>query len=130
MLFQPRPAFHIRFPDQVNKRQPVGENPPTGAIIYYRVAHDKPPVVTLEIIDPQGKVARKFSSEKKAEVRESAEWPDAQHTDDTLPLEPGLNRFSWDLYYQGPVEVPGAFYISDNPPKGPFALPGQYQVPY
>ena len=128
VLYQPRPAFHIRFPDQVNKRQPVGENPPIGAIIYYAFAEKPSGEVTLEIIDPQGKLARRYSSLKKAEVRESAEWPDAQHPDETLPVEAGLNRFNWDLYYAGPVQVPGGFYVSDNPPKGPFALPGQYQV--
>jgi hypothetical protein len=128
VLYQPRPAFHIRFPDQVNKRQPVGENPPIGAIIYHEFAEKPSGEVTLEIIDPQGKLARRYSSVKKAEVRESAEWPDAQHPDETLPVEAGLNRFNWDLYYAGPVQVPGGFYVSDNPPKGPFALPGQYQV--
>jgi photosystem II stability/assembly factor-like uncharacterized protein len=128
MLYKPRASYHIRFPDQVNKRQPVGENPPPGALIYYSLKEKPAQEVTLEFLDAQGKVARRFSSIKKGEVRESSEWPDAQHPDETLPVEVGLNRFNWDQYYEGPVQVPGAVYVSDNPPKGPFALPGQYQV--
>ncbi len=45
-----------------------------------------------------------------------------------LPAEAGLNRFFWNLRYEDPVKVPGAFYESDIAPKGPMALPGAYQV--
>jgi uncharacterized phage infection (PIP) family protein YhgE len=38
-----------------------------------------------------------------------------------------MNRFPWDLRYNDPVQTPGAFYESDGP-KGPLALPGDYQV--
>jgi len=38
-----------------------------------------------------------------------------------------MNRFAWDLRYDDPVQIPGAFY-SGNGPKGPLALPGEYQV--
>ena len=40
----------------------------------------------------------------------------------------GLNRFYWNLRYEDPITVPGAFYETDIPPKGPMALPGSYQV--
>src|SRR4029450_3363117 len=39
----------------------------------------------------------------------------------------GMNRFAWDLRYDDPIQVPGAFYSSTGP-KGPLALPGDYQV--
>lgn len=38
-----------------------------------------------------------------------------------------MNRFAWDLRYDDPVQIPGAFYPG-NGPKGPLALPGDYQV--
>ncbi|PYL52796.1 MAG: hypothetical protein DMF29_10280 [Verrucomicrobia bacterium] len=38
-----------------------------------------------------------------------------------------MNRFAWDLRYNDPVQTPGAFY-SGTGPKGPLALPGDYQL--
>jgi hypothetical protein len=38
-----------------------------------------------------------------------------------------MNRFAWDLRYEDPTQIPGAFYSSTGP-KGPLALPGDYQV--
>jgi hypothetical protein len=69
-----------------------------------------------------------YSSVKKEEDSGPAEWPDVQHLSETLPVADGLNRFSWNLRYEDPVKVPGNFYETDIPPKGPMALPGTYQV--
>ena len=38
-----------------------------------------------------------------------------------------MNRFAWDLRYDEPVQTPGAFYYGSGP-RGPLALPGNYQV--
>src|SRR5437773_934605 len=38
-----------------------------------------------------------------------------------------MNRFAWDLRYDDPIQIPGAFYSSTSP-NGPLALPGDYQV--
>jgi hypothetical protein len=38
-----------------------------------------------------------------------------------------MNRFAWDLRYDDPILIPGAFYSSTGP-KGPLASPGDYQV--
>jgi seryl-tRNA synthetase len=38
-----------------------------------------------------------------------------------------MNRFAWDVRYDDPIQIPGAFYSSTGP-KGPLALPGDYQV--
>jgi len=46
----------------------------------------------------------------------------------TLPGEAGLNRFAWNLRYEDPVKIPGAFFENDTPPKGAFALPGMFKV--
>jgi len=45
----------------------------------------------------------------------------------TIPANEGMNRFAWDLRYDDPIQIPGAFYAG-NGPKGPLALPGDYQV--
>jgi seryl-tRNA synthetase len=38
-----------------------------------------------------------------------------------------MNRFAWDLRYDPPVQIPGAFYVGDAP-RGPLVIPGTYQV--
>ena len=45
----------------------------------------------------------------------------------TIPAAEGMNRFAWDLHYDDPVQIPGAFYSGDGP-RGPRAVPGSYQV--
>ena len=45
----------------------------------------------------------------------------------TIPAKEGMNRFAWDLRYDDPTQIPGAFYSSTGP-QGPLALPGDYQV--
>lgn len=38
-----------------------------------------------------------------------------------------MNRYAWNLRYESPTEVPGAFY-GDSGPRGPLVPPGEYQV--
>jgi len=127
-LVPPRPAYRLRFPDSVDRRQPAGENPPPGAIVYYYLKAKPQQEVKLDIFDGAGNLVKSYSSKKKEEAAGPAEWPDVQHPSEVLPAEAGLNRFYWNLRYEDPVTVPGTFYESDIPPKGPMALPGTYQV--
>jgi hypothetical protein len=127
-LYPPRPAYRLRMPDSVDRRVPAGENPIPGAILYYYFRTAPKEEVKLEILDAQGSIVKTYSSAKKEEDAGPAEWPDVQHLSETLPAEGGLNRFSWNLRYEDPAKVPGNFYETDIPPKGPMALPGTYQM--
>ena len=127
-LYPLRPAYRLRMPDSVDRRVPGGENPPPGAMLYYYFKTAPKDEVKLEILDAQGIVIKRYSSAKKVEDAGPAEWPDVQHLSETLPVAAGLNRFSWNLRYEDPVQVPGNFYEADIPPKGPMALPGTYQL--
>jgi hypothetical protein len=44
-----------------------------------------------------------------------------------IPDAAGANRFAWDLRWEKPEKIPGAFY-SDEGPRGPLVSPGHYQV--
>ena len=128
-LYQPQSAYHLHFPLEVNRRRPVGDNPPRGAVIDYflksRPAADEK--ITLEILDPQGKVLRTLSNHKKEKFAQPAEWPDREPPADLLPDAAGMNRFAWDLRVEDPREIPGAFY-ADEGPRGPVVTPGSYLV--
>jgi hypothetical protein len=86
----------------------------------------EPPKITLDILDSSGKVIRHFpKKEDEPEVDEGFGGPNRNLT--TLPAEAGLNRFVWDLNYEGATPVPHApLWGGDT--KGPEALPGAYQV--
>jgi hypothetical protein len=83
--------------------------------------------VTLDILDKNGQVVRHLSSKEKKENEQPPEWPDRIQAPRTIPAKEGMNRFAWDLHFDDPVQIPGAFYSGEGP-RGPLAPPGDYQV--
>jgi photosystem II stability/assembly factor-like uncharacterized protein len=128
-LYQPAPATRLHFPDAVERRRPVGDNPPKGSIFYYYLK-SKPTgkeEITIEITDAQGKLVRRLSNLEENKQEQPPEWPDLEKPANLLPADAGMNRFAWDFRTDGPVQIPGAFYVGE-PPRGPLVLPGTYQV--
>ena len=103
----------------------VGENPPNGAIIYYRLDDSPSDPLTLTFRDASGQPIIGFRSD-------DASLP-AQRRPTTRP---GLNRFVWDLKYPGPAKLDPALAPPRNKPlakdadptPGPTVVPGDYQV--
>jgi photosystem II stability/assembly factor-like uncharacterized protein len=129
-LFNPAPAIRLHYPMEVQRRLPVGDNPPAGAIIDYYLA-DKPASgqeIVLEVLASDGKVLRRLTNIRpKDEYEQPQEWTDREKSNDVLPDAVGANRFVWDLRTESPVAIPGAFY-SDDGPRGPLVNPGRYQL--
>ena len=126
-LYKPAVAYRLYYPDQVDARPPSGQNPPAGVLIdYYLPSAPKGPL-TIDIVDAKGAVVRHLTSVKPEQAEQPPEWPDQVHPVNTLPTAPGMNRFTWNLRYDDPVQIPGAFYAG-LPPRGPIALPGEYTV--
>ena len=129
-LFTPATAVKLHYPEQVERRLPVGDNPPAGAVIDYTLKSEPAPgeEIALEILDTDGRTLRRLSNlEPKDAGEQPAEWTDRVETPDTIPAAAGGNRFAWDLRREDPVKIPGAFY-SDDGPRGPLVAPGHYQV--
>jgi hypothetical protein len=105
----------------------VGQNPPPGAVVDYYFKTAPAGEVTLEILDANGGLVRRYSSKEARKTQQPPEWPDLLVHENKLPAAAGMNRFVWDLRHEDPVQTPGAFYAG-NPPTGPLALPGTYQV--
>jgi photosystem II stability/assembly factor-like uncharacterized protein len=126
-LYQPSTTYRLHWPEDFERRQPVGQNPPTGAVISYYFKTAPKGEVTLEILDSGGKVVRQFSSVDKKKAETPPEWPDQQPPEEKVPVEAGMNRFTWDLRYQGPRELPGEVGAEFRN-RGPMAMPGNYQV--
>ena len=133
-----RGDFHLYAPGiatrlQTSSEEPpkpvlVGQNPPAGALIYYFLKDKPKGETTIEIVDSAGSVIRKYSSNQTKELDEPL-TPEDKKPEKQIKPEAGLNRFVWDLRYEGSSHVPG-YYLWEykDGSRGPLALPGKYQV--
>ncbi len=130
ILLTPAPAVRRHVPDQVERRLPVGDNPPAGAVIdyYLQKAPAENEEVVLEFLDASGQVLKHFSNRRpKDAYAQPAEWTDREEPVDTIPAAAGANRFAWNMHREDPTVLPGAVY-GEGLPRGPLLRPGQYQV--
>jgi hypothetical protein len=142
-VFEPQEAIRVRWnrnPDTpLPPEFPAGKNPPDGAIIdYYMTAWPSKPV-TLEILDEQERLVRRYSSADKPESMEkiAAEHPIPMYwvrPTKIFSAQPGMHRFVWDLHYDSPKslnhEYPISAILHDTPkyPLGAWGLPGDYTL--
>ena len=127
-LYRPQVALRLQYPESFDKRLPAGENPPPGAVIDFFFKSKPTGEVVIEVVAEGGKVIRTLSSRPHAiGAEQPQEWPDLQKPAELLPAEEGMNRFPWDLRYDPPSELPGAFYPG-LPPRGPLVPPGTYTL--
>jgi photosystem II stability/assembly factor-like uncharacterized protein len=87
---------------------------------------EEAPKITLEILDSSGKVIRKFPKKEEPAAEEESFF-ERDRSGENLPADAGLNRFVWDLRYEGATKVPRA-PLWGGGTEGPVALPGTYQV--
>ena len=142
-LFAPAPAYRIQRDTYSDTPMPPDEpfaaNRPDGAMIDYFLPAASSSPVSLEIVDAQGKLVRRLSSDDKPEVS------DEELQKQPIPLywirpfrklstDAGMHRWVWDLHYPSPTATRHSFPISaiphDTPrsPLGPSVLPGNYTV--
>lgn len=126
-LYAPQTAVRLYYPDAIDARHPVGQNPPAGALIDYTLAAAPTGEVTIDIMDATGRSVRHLSSTKTTKEIQPPEWPDQIVPNDLIPAKAGFNRLVWDLRMDDPAQIPGAFY-SGATPRGPLVTPGLYHV--
>jgi len=126
-LYAPETGYRLYYPDQVDARPPVGQNPPSGTLIDYYLPAPPSGAISIDILDDKGALVRHLTSEKSQQEEQPPEWPDQVQPVNTLPALQGMNRFVWNLRYDDPVQIPGAFYAG-LPPRGPLVSPGNYTV--
>jgi len=87
--------------------------------------------VKIEFLDAQGGVLRSFTGTPKA-----AETPEPQGDGGgffgggppRVGVAKGMNRFTWDMRYEGAIVFPGMIMWAAQPQRGPAAPPGKYSV--
>ncbi len=139
MLFKPQTAMRVRWNTNTDTPlppdEPVGENPPDGAMIDFSLAKDS--AITLEIKDGKGNLVRRYTSSDvlpepdPKKLRVPAYWV---RPNQPLPAAAGLHRFLWDLHYTPLPEVepeyPMTAVIRNTPASSTAAwvLPGNYSL--
>jgi photosystem II stability/assembly factor-like uncharacterized protein len=117
-----------------------GTNPPFGATVFFHVpaSYNGKTPVSLTFTDAQGRLVRSFALHLRKPTKP------VEETDDRTPaqrkaaaqerltaIEPGMNRFQWDLRYGEATEVSG-FYVPiaagglSDEVDGPVVAPGRY----
>jgi photosystem II stability/assembly factor-like uncharacterized protein len=102
-----------------------GVNPANGVVLYYELpGTSASEEITLEILNEEGMLIRKFSSEKDLNYKknEGGGPPPAP----ILSKDEGLNRFVWDMLYPIIPGIPDT-YIEANF-TGHMAPPGTYTL--
>ncbi len=112
-LYQPAPAYRS-----------------TGVTIQYRLAHGERPV-TVEFLDPAGKLIRKFSSTDTVAAAGGRGGGGGGRGGfggaARVGTREGFNRYTWNLQYPDASSFQGMI-LWQGSTSGPFAAPGTYTV--
>jgi photosystem II stability/assembly factor-like uncharacterized protein len=142
-LLHPAPAYRVArstwTDTPIPPDEPLGANPPAGAIIDYFLPREAKGVVTLEVLDSKGELVRRFRSDDPPGMTEEElareliprYWIAMPRS---LQRTAGMHRWIWDLRYPAPTSITRGFPISAVPhatprqPLGPIATPGTYLI--
>jgi len=139
LLLKPQRAWRWRWNKNTDTPippdEPAGQNPPDGAILDYSLEAPAS-AVTLEILDANGALVRRFtSSDEAAPPKDTGNVPWYWiRPPRVLATTAGMHRFVWDLHYPPfPPKTPSfpiAAIRGDTPPEesSPWVLPGTYTV--
>jgi photosystem II stability/assembly factor-like uncharacterized protein len=138
-LFKPAEAYRMRranlsfYGAQLPKDEPQAANPPFGAIIDYYLKANASAPVTLEVLDADGRLVRRYSSSEKPQrpdLQKLAIAPDWVLPVTLLSSAAGMHRFIWDLHYALPPRLTRKTSGEDEDygQDGLWAPPGRYTV--
>ncbi len=107
--------------------RPATRNVDDGVIDY---ALAKPAdKVTIEILDPAGKLVDTFTSLPAGKKAPEGDDSDERRGGTKPPTAAvGINRFTWNLRYPGAYTFPGMVLWGASAKMGPAAVPGTYHV--
>jgi photosystem II stability/assembly factor-like uncharacterized protein len=106
--------------EMVRTNLDMGENPPRGALITYRLAVEPAEPITLSFHDQAGNELRSFGSRKDDDPAIAKER--------RVPAKAGWNRFVWDLQIAPATKIEGDDPAAKKPVPGPYIPPGSYTV--
>lgn len=129
-LFQPEESLWANWYSSMNGADPKGTdpfqgvNPASGMVIYYDLPElGEEQELTLEILDENNQLVRRFSSKKDATY---VAYEGAPSAAPRLPKKQGLNRFVWDMRHAPLMATPKVYIEMSH--RGRKAIPGTYTL--
>lgn len=115
--------------DALHVFQPL--NPMRGldnnvAIDYF--VNAEPQEVKIEFLDAQGTVLRTFTGTPKDPAPAPGGGGGFGYRPPRVTAQKGMNRFTWDMRFEGAPVFPGMIMWAAQPQRGPSAPPAQYSV--
>ena len=106
----------------------AGQSAPLGGTVFYELgeSNDNGEAISLAFLDSDGGVVREFHP-KPADFDELEEDEKAFAPGPWISTKPGVNRFMWDLRYEGSTRLLGN-KLAAEANLGPLVAPGTYQV--
>jgi len=117
-LYKPMPSYRMGAGGGWGRPSKTeGKNHPGGVMIHYYVKDTAKISASLEILDKDGKLIKKYSVK-----------PDRKAKEEQLPkIKPGMNRFVWNMRYPDAEGFDGLILWAGGL-TGPRALPGNYKA--
>ncbi|MGI8891496.1 MAG: WD40/YVTN/BNR-like repeat-containing protein [Chthoniobacterales bacterium] len=140
LLFQPQTALRVRWNFNTDTPlppdEPVGENPPEGAMTDYSLGADATMPVTLAIKNEKGETVRRYASTDPAptpdlKLKIPRYWVKPPQS---LSDKQGLHRFFWNMHGTPIPEVTPQYpmtailHKTAPEPTAPWVVPGNYSV--
>ena len=141
VLYTPSPTIRLRANQNKDTpftpETPLGQNPPTGAVVDYFLAEKSATGVELEVHDAAGALIQKFSSTAPESDIETSPYFTADWCKEpqVLSADAGSHRFVWNLRMPRPRAIEYQYSNTASrtdgaalTPEGPLVLPGEYRL--
>ncbi|UXE68957.1 MAG: glycosyl hydrolase [Chryseotalea sp. WA131a] len=117
-LYKPMPSYRMNGGQGGWRGEPKteGKNHPGGVMIHYYLKDTTKTVASLEILEIDGKLIKKFATK-----------PDKKAKEEQLKMKPGMNRHVWNMRYADAEGFDGLIMWAASL-TGPKAIPGKYKA--
>ena len=129
-LYEPKPHYRLLegAPFYLITEKSYGENPPIGVHLDYYVGDfQKDDTLKLEIMNSAGEIIRTVNgTSEPIELSLAGGRGNIKNVNtDKLPVQKGVNRFTWDFRTEGLVKIPNTFILGADY-RGHRVAPGTY----
>ncbi len=117
-LYKPMPSYRMNGGTAGRRGQPKNEgvNHPNGVMIHYYLKDTTKAAVSLEILEANGTLIKKYSTK-----------PDKKAKEEDLSIKQGMNKFNWNMRYPNAEGFDGLIMWAGSL-VGPKAVPGIYKA--
>lgn len=115
-LFKPMPSYRMNGGQTKEQPKTAGRNHPNGVMIHYFLKDTAKTKASIEILESNGKLIKKFSTK-----------PDKKLKEEEMKIKPGMNRQIWNMRYADAEGFDGLIMWAASL-TGPKAIPGMYKA--